>query len=249
MPTNNDIGLTLVIGATSDIGRAIAHRLAGEGCALQLAGRNPARLGAEAADLRVRTGVDVTEHYCDVLAADGGVALANGLEPCPDAAVCVIGSLGNQHENERDPLAAERVMRTNYSGPALLLGALARRFESRGSGVLVGVSSVAGDRGRATNYVYGSAKAGFTTFLSGLRNRLASSGVHVTTVKPGFVRTRMTEGMDLPPLLTATPEEVAGAVVDAIRRRRDVVYVRRVWRPIMLAIRALPERVFKRLRI
>ena len=249
MPTNNDIGLALVIGATSDIGRAIARRLAGEGCALQLAGRDPARLGAEAADLRVRTGVDVTEHYCDVLAADGGVALANGLEPCPDAAVCVIGSLGNQRESERDPLAAERVMRTNYSGPALLLGALARRFESRGSGVLVGVSSVAGDRGRATNYVYGSAKAGFTTFLSGLRNRLAASGVHVVTVKPGFVRTRMTEGMDLPPLLTATPEEVAGAVVDAIRRRRDVVYVRRVWRPIMAAIRALPERVFKRLRI
>ena len=246
---SNDIGLTLVIGATSDIGRAIARRLAGEGCAVQLAGRDPARLGAEAADLRVRSGVDVTEHYCDVLGADGGVALANGLEPCPDVAVCVVGSLGDQHESERDPLAAERVMRTNYIGPALLLGALARRFESRGSGVLVGVSSVAGDRGRATNYVYGSAKAGFTAFLSGLRNRLASSGVHVVTVKPGFVRTRMTDGLDLPPLLTATPEEVAGAVVEAIRRRRDVVYVRRVWRPIMLAIRALPERVFKRLRI
>ena len=246
---SNDIGLTLVIGATSDIGRAIARRLADEGCALQLAGRDPVRLGAEAADVRVRTGAAVTEHECDVLRVDEAVSLADGLDPCPDVAVCVVGLLGDQQESERDASAAELVMRTNYSGPALLLGALARRFESRGSGVLVGVSSVAGERGRAGNYVYGSAKAGFTAFLSGLRNRLASSGVHVVTVKPGFVRTRMTDGMDLPAALTATPEEVAAAVFEAIRRRRDVVYVRRVWRPIMLVIRALPERVFKRLRV
>ena len=189
------------------------------------------------------------EHACDVLRVDEAVSLADELDPCPDVAVCVVGLLADQQESERDTAAAELVMRTNYSGPALLLGALARRFESRGSGVLVGVSSVAGERGRASNYVYGSAKAGFTAFLSGLRNRLASSGVHVVTVKPGFVRTRMTDGMDLPAALTATPEEVADTVFEAIRRRRDVVYVRRVWRPIMLVIRALPERVFKRLRL
>ena len=115
--------------------------------------------------------------------------------------------------------------------------------------MLVGVSSVAGERGRASNYVYGSAKAGFSAFLSGLRNRLAGSGVHVVTVKPGYVRTRMTDGMDLPPRLTAEPDEVARAVVRAIRRRRDVVYVRRIWRVIMLAVRAIPERIFKRTRL
>lgn len=240
--------MTLVIGATSDIGRAIARRVASEGGRLQLAGRDPARLGAVAADLRVRSGAAVTEHHCDVLTADCA-AFVERLDPCPDVAVCVVGALGDQRESERDPAAAERVMRANYSGPALLLGALAERFAQRGSGVLVGISSVAGDRGRATNYVYGSAKAGFTAFLSGLRNRLVESGVHVVTVKPGFVRTRMTAGMDLPPALTATPEEVAAAVAAAIRRRRDVVYVRRAWRPIMAAIRALPERVFKRLRL
>ena len=106
---------------------------------------------------------------------------------------------------------------------------------------------MAGERGRATNYVYGSAKAGFTAFLSGLRSRLAASGAHVVTVKPGFVRTRMTDGMDLPARLTATPEEVAAVVVAAIRRPRDVIYVRRVWRPIMFVLRAVPERVFKRM--
>ena len=202
---NGGIETALVIGATSDIGRAIACRLADGGCALQLAARDPARLERETRDLRVRTGVTVTAHRCDVLEEDGGVSLLDTLDPLPDVAVCVVGRLGDQAESQRDGAAAERVMRTNYVGPALLMGALAERFERRGGGVLVGVSSVAGERGRATNYVYGSAKAGFTAFLSGLRSRLAASGAHVVTVKPGFVRTRMTDGMDLPARLTATP--------------------------------------------
>ena len=198
----------LVIGATSDIARAIAQRL-----------------------------------------PEDGYALLGALDPLPDVAICVVGLLGDQIRSERDGAAAERVMRTNYVGPALLLGALAERFAQRGSGILVGVSSVAGDRGRAANYVYGSAKAGFTAYLSGLRNRLARTGVHVVTVEPGFVRTRMTAGMDLPAGLTATPEEVAAAVARALRARRDVVYVRPIWRLIMLVVRSLPERVFKRLKV
>jgi hypothetical protein len=122
-------------------------------------------------------------------------------------------------------------------------------MERRGSGTIVGVSSVAGDRGRATNYVYGSAKAGFTAFLSGLRNRLAAAGVHVVTVKPGFVATRMTEGMKLPPALTAAPDEVARAVLTAVRQRRDTIYVRRIWWPMMVVIRLIPERIFKRMKL
>ncbi len=245
---NEKAKTALVIGATSDIGRAIARKLAGDGCALQLAARDPERLEQEAWDLRVRTGVAVTMHRCDVLDEDGGVSLLDELDPWPDVAVCVVGLLDDQAECERDGAAAERVMRTNYVGPALLMGVLAERFERRGGGVLVGVSSVAGERGRAANYVYGSAKAGFTAFLSGLRNRLAAAGVHVATVKPGFVRTRMTDGMDLPARLTARPEEVADAIRKAIHRRRDVVYVRGVWRLIMLVLRAIPEPVFKRMK-
>ena len=242
-------GTALVVGATSDIGRAVARRLARDGCALQLAARDVEALAAEVRDLRPAAGGGVTAHRCDVLDADGGVSLLDALDALPDVAVCVVGMLGDQRAARRDGAAAERIMRTNYVGPALLTAALAERFERRGSGVLVGVSSVAGDRGRASNYVYGSAKAGFSAFLSGLRSRLAGSGVHVVTVKPGYVRTRMTRGMDLPPRLTAEPDEVARAVVRAIRRRRDVVYVRRVWRVIMLVVRALPERVFKRTKL
>ena len=239
----------LIIGATSDIGRAIARRLAADGYALQLAARDVTRLEEEAVDIRSRSGASVTTQHCDVLEKDGGSALLETLNPLPDVAICVVGLLGAQDRSERDGAAAERVMRTNYVGPALLLGALAERFARRGSGILVGVSSVAGDRGRGANYIYGSAKAGFTAFLSGLRNRLAPSGVHVVTVKPGFVRTRMTAGMNLPARLTATPDEVAAAVAGALRAGRDVVYVRRIWRLIMLAVRAMPERVFKRMKV
>ena len=237
----------LVIGVTSDIGRAIARGLAGGGYALQLAARDPAGLEREARDLQVRTGAVMAVHRCDVLDEDGGASWLDALDPLPDPAVCVVGLLGDQAESQRDGRASECVMRTNYVGPALLMGALAERFERRGYGLLVGFSSVAGERGRAANYVYGSAKAGFTAFLSGLRNRLAAAGVHVVTVKPGFVRTRMTDGMDLPARLTATPDEVAARVAAAIRRRRDVVYVRRAWGPIMFVLRMIPESLFKRL--
>ena len=237
----------LVIGVTSDIGRAIARKLVDGGFMLQVAARDPAGLEREARDLRVRTGAVVAVHRCDVLDEDGGASLLDGLDPLPDTAVCVVGLLGDQAESQRDGAAAKRVMQTNYVGPALLMGALAEQFERRGHGILIGVSSVAGERGRAANYVYGSAKAGFTAFLSGLRNRLTAAGVHIMTVKPGFVRTRMTDGMDLPARLTATPEDVAAAVVAAIHRHRDVVYVRRVWGPIMFVLRMIPERLFKRM--
>lgn len=237
----------LVIGATSDIGRAIARQLAAAGWRLQLAGRDTTRLRRTARDLEVRAGANIALHHCDMLQYDHGMSLLDGLDPLPEIAVCVVGLLGDQAESQRDNQAAAKVICTNYIGPALLLGALAELFERRGSGTLVGVSSVAGERGRADNYVYGSAKAGLTAFLSGLRNRCVSSGVHVVTVKPGFVRTRMTDGMELPEKLTATPSEVATAVQKAIRHRRDVVYVRRIWRCIMFVVRAMPERVFKRL--
>jgi Short-chain dehydrogenases of various substrate specificities len=136
-------------------------------------------------------------------------------------------------------------MRSNYEGPALLTGLIAERFAARGSGTIIGISSVAGERGRASNYVYGSAKAGYTAFLSGLRNRLSKTGVHVMTVLPGFVRTRMTAGMDLPARLTAEPAAVAEAIFRAAGKQRDVIYVKPVWRLVMAIIRAIPEGIFK----
>jgi short-subunit dehydrogenase len=238
-----------VLGGRSDIGLAIAHRLAGQGHPILLAARAPDRLADDAADLTLRHGVAVTLLDWDALDPDATLAMVAGLDPLPGIAVCAVGLLGDQALAQTDAAEAARVIRTNFEGPALAMGALANRFEARGSGVLVGISSVAGERGRADNYVYGAAKAGFTTFLSGLRNRLARRGVRVVTVLPGFVQTRMVEGRALPPRLTATPQEVAAAVDRAIAGRRDVVYVKPVWRLVMLVIRLIPEPLFKRMKL
>ncbi|MDE0039586.1 MAG: SDR family oxidoreductase [Gammaproteobacteria bacterium] len=238
--------MALVLGATGDIGRAVARRLGRDGWQLQLAARDGQRLEAEARDLRLR-GISVETHPCDVLSEDAGVSLLDALSATPDVAVCTVGVLGDQSAASDDWRTAERLMRTNYNGPALLMGELANRFEQRGSGVLVGISSIAGERGRGTNYTYGSAKSGFTAFLSGLRNRLWRSGVHVVTVKPGYVRTRMTDHLDLPGLLTVDPDQVADRIAVAIRRSQDVVHVGRLWRGVSLVLRTIPERLFKRM--
>jgi short-subunit dehydrogenase len=240
-------GTVLILGGRSDIGLATAHAFAAEGHAIQLAARGIDDLESAATDIHLRHGVPVTRHNLDALDTASFVGFFDSLPVLPEIAVSVIGLLGDQTENQQDLAVAARVMRTNYEAPALLLGLLAERFAARGSGVLVGVSSVAGERGRAKNYVYGSAKAGFTAFLSGLRNRLARTGVHVVTVLPGFVATRMTEGMATPAALTAQPEEVGQAIRRAVSRRRNVIRVRPVWRLVMLIIRAIPENLFKRL--
>ncbi|WP_375687378.1 SDR family oxidoreductase [Pseudooceanicola sp. LIPI14-2-Ac024] len=239
----------LILGGRSDIGLACAHAFAAEGHPVQLAARRADTLEAERRDVALRHGVEVTLHELDALDLAGHEAFASGLDPAPGIVVCAIGALGEQDRDEADHDAAAAVMRANFEGPATLLAVFANRMAARGDGVLVGISSVAGDRGRATNYIYGSAKAGFTAYLSGLRNRLAKQGVHVVTVKPGFVATRMTDGMDLPEKLTAEPEAVAQAILKAVRRRRNVIYVKPVWWLVMTVIGAIPEGVFKRMRI
>lgn len=238
----------LILGGRSDMGLAIAHRFAASGHPIHLAARGVQSLEADRADIALRHGVAVTIHEYDAL-KDAPDAWVDALPELPGVVVCAIGFMGDQAISEVDLAAAAIVMRSNYEAPALILSAFANRFVTRGSGAIVGISSVAGDRGRASNYVYGSAKAGFTAFLSGLRNRLAGTPVQVITVKPGFVATRMTEGMKLSPALTATTAAVAKAVEKAVRGKRDVIYVKPVWALVMLIITHLPEAVFKRTRL
>jgi NAD(P)-dependent dehydrogenase (short-subunit alcohol dehydrogenase family) len=234
----------LVLGGTSDIGRATALAFARDGWAIQLAGRNVVALRREAEDIATRAQVSVSTHHFDVLETASFDAFVSGLPVMPHTVLCVIGVLGDQHRAQGDMDYASFVMRTNYEGPALILGLFAERFAARGFGTIIGVSSVAGDRGRGSNYVYGSAKAGFTAFLSGLRNRLCKQNVHIVTVKPGFVATRMTEGLKLPRILTSRPETL-GKLIYA-NRGKDNVYSNTIWRVLMLVIRTLPEALFKR---
>lgn len=242
-------GAVLILGARSDIARACAHRYAQAGWSVMLAARDAESLAADAEDIRLRHRVGVTCHAFDVLETAGFDAFLDSLPALPDTVICAVGFMGSQSASQTDPDAAALVMRSNYEGPALILGLLAERFVARGHGTIVGISSVAGDRGRASNYVYGSAKAGFTAFLSGLRNRLSQGPVKVITVKPGFVATKMTEGLPLNPRLTAQPAEVADAIWRAQEKGRDVIYVRAIWRLVMAIITHLPEFVFKKTRL
>lgn len=242
-------GTVLILGARSDIARAIAHRFAKDGYALQLAARNVDRLADDRADIELRYNAPVSLHEFDALAIETHGEFVATLPVLPEIAVCAVGYMGQQHESEKNVKVAALVMRSNFEGPASILAELAIRFEERGSGTLVGISSVAGERGRATNYVYGSAKAGFTAFLSGLRNRLSNRGVNVVTVLPGFVATRMTEGMKLPLGLVAQSNEVADAIERAIERKKDKIYVRPIWSMIIFVIRNIPEHIFKNMKI
>jgi short-subunit dehydrogenase len=234
----------LVLGATSAIAQQVARLYAARGAELFLVARNQERLGAVADDLRVR-GASVATAVADLDDASLYDDLLAGAAPL-EVVFLAHGVLGDARETGRSAGAAEAVLRTDLLGPVSLLTRAAQRLEAQGSGCIVALSSVAGDRGRAANPVYGAAKAGLTAFLSGLRNQLWRTGVRVVTVKPGFVDTPMTGHLPKNPLY-ASPERVALDVLRAIEGSADVVYTPWWWRFVMLLVRLVPERLFKRL--
>ncbi len=243
----NAMPTMLILGATSDIARACARLFAREGWDLCLAGRRADALHALAQEL-APTSRRIDCVPFDALAPEQHPALWASIADRIDAVLCAVGLLGDQIEARHDADAADRILRANFTGLVPLLSLAANTFERRGCGLIIGISSVAGDRGRASNYLYGSAKAGFTAFLSGLRARLARRGVHVLTVKPGLVDTPMIACRTLPRLLVASSELVARDIVKAVQRKRAVLYTPWYWRGIMFAVRLLPERLFARLK-
>ena len=241
----------LVLGATSAIAQSTVRLLAARGASLYLVGRNPERLAAVAADARTRGAVQVEHEAMDLDALAGHEALverAVAALGALDGVLLAHGILGDQEAAQRSYAEAEKVLRTNFLSAVSLLTPLANRFEAQRSGTLVVISSVAGDRGRQSNYIYGASKGALSVFLQGLRNRLARAGVAVVTVKPGFVDTPMTAAMKKNPLF-ASPERVARGILGAVEAGRDEVYLPGFWAPIMLGIRSIPERVFKRLKL
>ena len=241
----------LVIGATSAMASEVARRYAAEGARLYLTGRTAARLEAVASDLRVRGAGQVTTDVFDV--TDRGRA-AEVLRKAWDAsagfAVALVapGVLPDQTECQASVAAALAAIEVNFSSAVALLTDLANRFEAQRHGCIAVLTSVAGDRGRQSNYVYGAAKGGLDRFLEGLRNRLHRAGVSVVTLKPGFVDTPMTAGLRQGPLFVSA-HRAGAAIHRAIGRRTDIAYIPWFWRPIMLVIRLLPESVFKRMRL
>jgi len=229
----------------------VARDFARDRAEILLVGRNPERLEIVRDDLLVRGA-----HSAEVLVADladlsghprlieEAVDRLGGL----DAVLVAHGTLGDQKQSEANVDVMLQEMTTNALSYLSLLTILANRFEQQRSGCIAVISSVAGERGRGSNYVYGSAKAAVTAFTSGLRSRLAKSGVSVVTVKPGFVDTPMTAGIKKNALF-AQPSTVGRRIYEAMLKGEDVVYVPRFWAPVMLAIRLLPERLMKRTRL
>lgn len=239
----------LILGAGSDMAVAIARKYAQEKYNVQLAARKVEYLVPLQQDLQIRYGITATVHAFDALDTGSHAGFYASLPVKPEQTICVFGYLGEQEKAQDDWQEAQRIIATNYTGAVSILNIAANDYAARKSGTIVGISSVAGVRGRQSNYIYGSAKAGFTAYLAGLRNRLFHTGVHVLSVQPGFVATRMTEHLTLPPLLTATPEQVANAVYKAATTKKNEIYVKWFWRYIMLLIRNIPEGMFKKMKM
>jgi short-subunit dehydrogenase len=241
----------LVLGGTSAIAVAVARELLAPDSQFFLVARSADKLDAVRKDLITRGAAAVTtcvldldntaaheQMFSDVLRALGSI----------DLALVAHGVLGDQDEAQSKYPAAEAILHTNFISSVSLITWLANYFETAHQGILAVISSVAGDRGRKSNYVYGASKAALNVFLGGVRNRIDRAGVQVLTIRPGFVSTPMTAHLPQGPLF-ASPAQVAKGIVKAIAARKDVVYVPAFWRPIMFVIRSVPEFLFKKLNL
>jgi decaprenylphospho-beta-D-erythro-pentofuranosid-2-ulose 2-reductase len=241
----------LALGATSAIAEATLRLLAEQGASFFLVARNPEKLAAVRDDLLTRGAAAVGAAVADLDDTAGHPAIfdkaVNALGRI-DVALLAHGILGDQAAAERDYAAAEAVLRTNFLSAVSLITWLANYFEAERRGVLAVISSVAGDRGRKSNYVYGASKGGLNVFLDGVRNRIDRAGVQVLTVKPGFVATPMTAHLPQNALF-AEPAQVARCILRAIEKRKDVAYAPPFWGLIMLVVRSVPRRIFKKLNL
>jgi len=240
----------LILGATSAIARATAAEFAARGAVLYLAARDEEELRRIAADIHLRYGTEVHHARFDAEATATHAAFFKSVVTAmPDltGVVLAFGYLGDQRA-ARDFDVGAIVIASNFTGAASILSQCANHFEALKSGFIIGITSVAGDRGRQSNYVYGAAKGALSLYLQGMRNRLYPSGVRVITVKPGFVDTAMTYG--LPGIfLVASPQAIARRIVRALGKSADVVYLPWFWRYIMLIIKLIPEPIFKRMKL
>lgn len=249
MNSENNQPWLLILGANSDMAIACAKRYAQENYNLYLASRNVEECEKTAADLRLRYSVDVQALKFDSRDFASHSDFYAGLVIQPSGVIVAVGAMHEQQNAQQDFTLAQDMIETNYSGVVSVLERIAADFEQRKTGFIVAISSVAGDRGRQSNYIYGSTKAALTAYLAGLRHRLITSGVSVLTVKPGFVATKMTAELDLPVKLTAQPEQVANAIFKGVKKKKSTIYVKPIWRLIMLIIIHLPNFIFHKTKL
>jgi decaprenylphospho-beta-D-erythro-pentofuranosid-2-ulose 2-reductase len=234
----------VILGARSTIAMAIAHEFAKNGHPVHLIARTSHEPDAE--DMRIRFGVDVHYHELDLADSERFLDLIKGI-PALGIVVSVLGRQEDETRTYTDVDYVQEIVAGNYSIPILTAELSASVLEEKGGGTFIGISSVAGDRGRQGNYLYGSAKAGYTAYLSGLRNKLGKTNTHVVTVRPGIIRTPLTSKQDFPPALMGEASTVAKDVYVAMQKKKNNIYTPWFWRWIMLVIRSVPEFVFKKM--
>lgn len=237
----------LILGGSSDLGTALARKYAASNYSVSIAGRNLEEMKLVASDIHIRYGVNAEAYQFDARNFSSHEQFYASLSPKPDISILVFGFMGDPEKALNDWDDTLKVIETNFTGAVSIANIIAREYALKATGTIIGISSVAGDRGRGSNFIYGSAKAAFTAYLSGLRNRMFKSGVHIITVKPGFMYTRMTENLPLPALLTAKTDQVAHSVFEAGKNGKNILYTKGLWKYIMLIIKNIPEFIFKKL--
>ena len=236
----------LIIGAKSDIAKSLAEVYAKNNYNLYLAGRNIDEIEEFSNTLKEKNSIEIKLKEFDIVKFNLHEEFYKSLKEKPFGVILVAGFNPEQKEAELNWEISLRSINVNYVGPISILNIAANEMEKNQKGFIVGISSAAGDRGRQKNYIYGSSKAGLSAYLSGLRNRLFKKGIHVLTVKPGFVETKMTKGLNLPKKLTAQPSEIADDIFAAQKNKKDILYTSWIWRYIMIIIKSIPEFIFKK---
>ena len=245
----SDKKIILIIGANSDIGKALATEYAKNGYDLYLTSRNSEDIFSLSKDLNIRFGANVICYELDILDFGSHHLFYNSLKQKPYGVISCVGYLDNQIKSQTTWTECVKSIQTNFTGLVSVINIVAEDFEQRQDGFIVGISSVAGERGRQSNYIYGSSKSAYSTYLDGLRNRLFLAKVHVMTVKPGFVYTKMTQHLSLPKPLTVSPSKVAQDIFKAQQKKKNTLYSLWLWKWIMLIIRIIPEKIFKKMKL
>lgn len=236
----------LILGASSDIGYELAKQSLEKGHTCTLSIKD------ETAKSTLQQKLPKTDaiSYVEIdFEKDSPKESLQKLKKLPDTVICLIGYLGDQKKALSNLSERQKIINLNYLSLVQFLSEIAEKFKERKSGTIVGISSVAGDRGRKSNFYYGSAKAGFTAFLSGLRAELYPYNVHVITIRPGFMKTKMTAHLKLPKLITLTPDQAAKQILTAIKNKKNDIYIGKCWAYIMFIVKRIPENIFKKLNI
>ncbi len=237
----------LILGAKSDIAVSAAHKFASKGYNLQLASRNSQELALVSEELSIKYDISVSIYELDIVNFKTFQSFVRSLKVMPHIVLCAVGILGKQIDDQKIIEDSLLIMQTNYLGPSLLLGEFANHFEKRGFGSIIGISSVAGERGRASNYIYGSSKSGFTAYLSGLRARLDKSNVSVLSIIPGFVNTKMTNHLNFPKILTSSTKYISNIIYSNRMRSKEIIIF--PWNIIMAVIKLIPTFIFKKMKL